>query len=125
MLSKITSINDLQKVINIYCAKNGYKFQNANVLQEMISLGIITQNGTLDMDGTTNNLKQNSIIWANYMSLYNRRYEMVYQEVFNVYTQHNRNISLEDLMPIVHQNLGQTDLTRFSMDVKAAYEAIK
>ncbi|MBQ3665852.1 MAG: hypothetical protein II919_07080 [Lachnospiraceae bacterium] len=91
----------------------------------MISLGIITQNGTLDMDGTTNNLKQNSIIWANYMSLYNRRYEMVYQEVFNVYTQHNRNISLEDLMPIVHQNLGQTDLTRFSMDVKAAYEAIK
>lgn len=124
-LSSISNINDLQKVINIYCAKNGYRFQNPNVLQEMISLGVITENGTLDMAGTTNNLKQNNIIWANYMSLYNRRYEMVYQEVYKVYNEHNRNISVEDLMPIVHQNLGQTDLTRFSVDVKAAYEAIK
>ena len=123
-LSHIANINDLQKVINIYCAKNGYHFQNADVLQEMTSLGVISSNGTLDMDATTNQMKQNSTVWANYMALYNHRYEVVYQEVYKVYTQHGRNISLEQLMPLVHQNLGQTDQTRFSLDVTAAYKAI-
>ena len=123
-LSHISNINDLQKVINIYCAKNGYQFRNANILQEMISLGVISTNGNLDMDATTNNLKQNAIIWANYMALYNHRYEMVYQEVYKVYTQNGRNMSIEQLMPIVHQNLGQTDMTRFSNDVTTAYKAI-
>ena len=90
----------------------------------MTSLGVISSNGTLDMDATTNQMKQNSTVWANYMALYNHRYEVVYQEVYKVYTQHGRNISLEQLMPLVHQNLGQTDQTRFSLDVTAAYKAI-
>ena len=123
-LSHIANINDLQKLINIYCAKNGYQFQNPNVLQEMISMGVISSNGTLNMDATTANLQQNSVLWANYMALYNRRYELIYQEVYKVYNARNKNISLEEIMTTVHQNLGQTDLTRFSVDVNAAYKAV-
>ena len=123
-LSHIANINDLQKLINIYCAKNGYQFQNPNVLQEMISMGVISSNGTLNMDSTTANLQQNSVLWANYMALYNRRYELIYQEVYKVYNDRNKNISLEEIMTTVHQNLGQTDLTRFSVDVNAAYKAV-
>lgn len=123
-ISSVSSIQDLQTLINIYCAKNGYQFQNESVLSQMMSLGALTRNGTLNSDQTTKKLKENPVIWANYSAIYNARYEWVYRVTRDIYYSYGGYISQDELSELVHQRLNESQKNRFIYDVKKAYKAL-
>lgn len=113
------SIDDLQTVINIYSARNGYKFTKSDVLQQMKDLGIIEENGTkTDITGL---LKKNKVLWANYEKLYNTRYELIYDKVVDVYNEYDGDISLSELQNEVNSLFGQEN-GRFNNVIKTAYD---
>lgn len=99
-LDSIQNVNDIQTIINIYYAKNGYKFGNKDVLETMKSLGVISKNGTSSMDATVKKMRKNEKLFKNLMALYNYRYELFY------------NIGID-----VYYNEGYTDYAAFEEEV--------
>lgn len=128
-LNKLGSdLEAVQTIINIYYAKNGYKFGDGEngqkQLAKMISLGVISENGTLDGDTVSAIIRNNTVLYQNFSALYNYRYELIYTAAYDIY-QRNPGISYEDLRSQVHQHYGEPNEIRFDPVVKAAWKAIK
>ncbi len=127
-LSKLgDDLEAVQTVINIYYAKNGYQFGDGEngqkQLDKMISLGVITENGTLDGDTVSAILKDNPVLYQNFSALYNYRYELVFSAAYDIY-QSNPAISYEDLRAQVNQHYGEENQTRFNPVVQLAWNAL-
>ncbi|MCM1113421.1 MAG: VWA domain-containing protein [Muribaculum sp.] len=128
-LSKLgDDLEAVQTIINIYYAKNGYCFGSGEngqkQLAKMISLGVISENGTLDGDTVSAIIKANPVLYQNFSALYNYRYELVYSAAYDIYW-NNPSISYEDLRGQVHRYFGEENETRFDPVTKAAWNAIK
>lgn len=128
-LSKLgNDLEAVQTIINIYYAKNGYKFGDGEngqkQLGKMISMGVIGENGTLDGDTVSAIIKANTVLYQNFSALYNYRYELVYSAAYDIYW-NNPSISYEDLRSQVHRHFGEENETRFDPVTKAAWKAIK
>ncbi len=120
-LTKVTKLEDIQTIINIYFAKNGYAFTKDDVLSKMISVGAISQNGSLSTGDTLNRIKSNPILYANYSAIYNRRFEIIYPVVSEIYRERGGNIGLEEMKTEASRRLGESDRTRFAPDITSAY----
>lgn len=128
-LSKLgDDLEAVQDVINIYYAKNGYRFGDGEngqkQLAKMISFGVINENGTLGGDEVTAILKANPVLYQNFSALYNYRYELVYTVAKDIYW-NDPSISYEELRGQVHRHYGETNETRFDPVTKMAWKAIK
>ena len=123
-LAKITDVEDIQTIINIYYAKNGYKFGKENVLEKMISIGAIRENGTLSTQEALKRLKQNPVLYANYAAVYNRRFEIIYPVVAQIYREYGGNITLDKMKKEASERLGEPDKSRYSTDITSAYRKV-
>ena len=117
----------VQTVINIYYAKNGYKFGDGEngqkQLNKMLSLGVISSNGTLDGDTVSQLIRQNPILWQNFSALYNYRYELIYSVAYGYYTA-NPGITYEELRKAVMDYYNESNEKRFDPVVQAAWNAL-
>jgi hypothetical protein len=117
----------VQTVINIYYAKNGYAFGDGEngqkQLSKMISLGVITENGTLDGDTVTDILRNNPVLWQNFSALYNYRYEMIYAVALDIYRS-NPSITYEQLRSKVNEHYGEENEIRFQPVISQAWKNI-
>lgn len=122
------NLEAVQTVINIYFSKNGYAFGDGEngqkQLNKMISLGVITQNGTLDGNTVTEILRADPILWQNFSALYNYRYEIVYTAALDIY-RNNPNISYEELRSQVSRHYGEENETRFDLVISTAWKNIR
>ncbi len=118
----------VQTIINIYYAENGFQFGDGEngqkQLQKMISLGVISENGTLGGDEVSAIIKNNPVLYQNFCALYNYRYELIYSAAYDIYWD-NPSISYEDLRSQVHRHYGEENETRFDPVTKIAWNAIK
>ena len=121
-LSKVTNLEDIQTIINIYFAKNGYQFGKDDVLEKMIRIGAISSNGYLDTKETLKQIKSDPVLFANYSAIYNRRFEIIYPVVAEIYRERGGNISLEEMKTEASARLGESDRTRFAPDITSAYK---
>ncbi|MCM1541272.1 MAG: VWA domain-containing protein [Blautia sp.] len=128
-LSKLgDDLEAVQTIINIYYAMNGYQFGDGEngqkQLAKMISLGVVSGNGTLDGDTVSEIIRANPVLYQNFSALYNYRYELVFSAAYDIYW-NNPSISYEDLRGRVHRYFGESNETRFDPVTKAAWNAIK
>ena len=117
------SLEKVQTIINIYFGRFGYKFNNEDMYNQMLRLGVITQNGTLGNDETLERIKLNHVCYQNLSALFNFRYELVYKVAAQCYAS-DPYISYEDMKLAVHNYYGESNKNRFSYDVKAAWNAL-
>ena len=122
--ARITDIEQLQTIINIYFARNGFMFGEGDVLQKMLSMGVISQNGTLESDTVIEIMKTKPILWANYSAAFNRRFEIVYDVASTVYYEYGGNITYNEMKQVVSQRLGESKTYRYSLDISKAYEKL-
>lgn len=122
-MANLNSIDDLQTLINIYCAKKGYKFSTDSVLKQMKSLGVIKKNGSKSMSQVMAAIKKDRVLYANFSMLYNTRYEWVYNVAAEVYEEYDGFIDLDELKDEVNTRLGQTQ-GRFNYDIAKAYKVL-
>lgn len=117
----------VQTIINIYFAKNGYSFGDGEngqkQLNKMISLGVISENGTLGGDEVSAIIRANAVLYQNFSALYNYRYELIYSAAYDIYY-NNPRITYEDLRSQVHQYFGEENEHRYEPSVKAAWTAL-
>lgn len=122
-----SDLEAVQTVINIYYAKNGFKFGDSEngqkQLEKMLSLGVISENGTLDGDTVSALIMSNAVIYQNFSALYNYRYELIYSAAYDIYW-NNPGISYEELRSQVHKHFGEENEYRFSSSTQAAWNAI-
>jgi Mg-chelatase subunit ChlD len=118
-----SDLEAVQTVINIYYAKNGFKFSDEKQLEKMISLGVVSANGTLDGDTVTSLIRQNPILWQNYSALYNYRYELIYSAASDYYFS-NPGITYEELRKAVMDYYNEPNERRFNPVVEAAWNAL-
>ena len=107
-VASLGTIGDLQTVINIYSAKAGFKFKSdGDALKLMKKLGIIKKNGTKTMAQVTTILKKNEVLWTNFSTLFNYRYEWIHRVAsrlyYDGYTDYNR------LKKEVYSELGERE----------------
>lgn len=124
-LENITSVQDVQTIINIYYAKNDYKFGSEDVLAQMKKLGVITKNGTKDMNGAVKKMKKNAILYKNLMALHNYRYELFYNIGYDAY--YNSGCTdYSDFKAEVNQQVGESaDSTRYKDIMKKIYKRLQ
>lgn len=124
-LENITSVQDVQTIINIYYAKNDYKFGNEEVLAQMKKLGVITKNGTKDMNGAVKKMKKNATLYKNLMALHNYRYELFYNIGYDAY--YNSGCTdYSDFKAEVNQQVGESaDSTRYKDIMKKIYKRLQ
>lgn len=121
-LRKITDPKEIQTIINIYFAKNGFEFGNEDVLNEMIRLGVISQNGIRTSGEALNSIMSNPTVYRNFMALYNYRYELFYNIGYDVYF----NEGIRDETGFVNRIcaiINETNTSRF-MDIRRVYSAL-
>lgn len=128
-LSKLgDDLEAVQTIINIYYAENGYQFGDGEngqkQLAKMISLGVVTENGTLGGDEVSAIIKANPVLYQNFSALYNYRYELIYSVAADIYWD-EPSISYEELRSQVHRHFGEENETRFDPVTKIAWNAIK
>ena len=124
-LENITSVQDVQTIINIYYAKNDYKFGNEEVLAQMKKLGVITKNGTKDMNGAVKKMKKNATLYKNLMALHNYRYELFYNIGYDAYYNSGCTDYL-DFKAEVNQQVGESaDSTRYKDIMKKIYKRLQ
>ncbi|MCR5830589.1 MAG: VWA domain-containing protein [Lachnospiraceae bacterium] len=123
-LANVTKLEDIQTIINIYFAKNGYQFGKEDVLNKMISIGAISSNGYLDTNETLNRIKSDQVLFANYSAIYNRRFEIIYPVVAEIYQEYGGNIGLEQMKTEASARLGESDRTRFAPDITSSYKKV-
>lgn len=105
-VARISTIGELQTVINIYCAKAGFKFKlDGDVLVLMKQLGVIKKNGTKTMAQVTAKLKKDEVLWTNFSTLFNYRYEWLYRVASRLY--YNGYTDFDELNEEVHSELGE------------------
>ena len=105
-VARLSTIGELQTVINIYCAKAGFKFKpDGDVLVLMKQLGVIKKNGTKTMAQVTAKLKKDEVLWTNFSTLFNYRYEWLYGVVSRLY--YNGYTDFDELNEEVHSELGE------------------
>lgn len=127
-LAELGSISDLQTLINIYCAKAGYKFpEGGEALAQMKNMGVISQNGNKNMAEVTKTLRKNEVVWANFNTLFNYRYEYIYGVASGIYYEYyeydGETPDLDELDELVHESLGEKK-SRFLFDVTRAYDVL-
>lgn len=124
-LENITNIEDIQTIINIYYAKNGYKFGNKDVLRKLKKMGIIKKNGKKDMDHALKKIKKNATLYQNLMALYNYRYEMFYKIGHDIYSQYG-GIAYSDFMAEINRQAGEDpESTRYSDIISKIYSLLQ
>lgn len=120
-LNAITNAEDIQTIINVYYAKNGYKFGNADVLAQMKSMGVISKNGSLSMNAAVSKIKKNSKLFSNLMALYNYRYELFYDMGYDVY--YNEGYTdYSDFADEINSKIGENDTSRYKDLIKKVYK---
>lgn len=123
-LYPLSTIGELQTIINIYFAKNGYHFKpDGDALKKMKSMGIIKKNGTLKVGEVTKKMKKNAILWANYNALFNYRFEWIYRIVSRLYYQEGIR-DRDELNTRLHEELGE-ERGRFSNDLDKSIKKIE
>ena len=118
------SLEKLQTIINIYFAHYGYKFSTQSALDKMHELGVLSGNGTLSNDETLKKMKKDTIVYQNLSALFNRRYELIFKAASSIYYS-NPYISYDDLKEAVHDYYNESNKSRFSHDVSAAWKALR
>ena len=88
----------------------------------MINIGAISGNGYLDTNETLSRIKSDPILFANYSAIYNRRFEIIYPVVAQIYREYGGNIGLEEMKTEASARLGESDRTRFAPDITSAYK---
>ena len=115
-MARLSTIGELQTVINIYCAKAGFKFKpDGDALVLMKQLGIINKNGKKTMAQVTAKLKKDEVLWTHFSTLFNYRYEWLY---YNGYT------DFDELNEEVHSELGERT-GRFVDVLKKIYKKLE
>ena len=105
-VARLSTIGELQTVINIYCAKAGFKFKpDGDALVLMKQLGIINKNGKKTMAQVTAKLKKDEVLWTNFSTLFNYRYEWLYGVASRLY--YNGYTDFDELNEEVHSELGE------------------
>ena len=105
-VARLSTIGELQTVINIYCAKAGFKFKpDGDALVLMKQLGIINKNGNKTMAQVTAKLKKDEVLWTNFSTLFNYRYEWLYGVASRLY--YNGYTDFDELNEEVHSELGE------------------
>lgn len=122
-VARLSTIGELQTVINIYCAKAGFKFKSdGDALVLMKQLGVIKKNGTKTMAQVTAKLKKDEVLWTNFSTLFNYRYEWLYGVASRLY--HNGYTDFDELNEEVHSELGERT-GRFVDVLKKIYKKLE
>lgn len=122
-VARIRSIGELQTVINLYCAKAGFKFKSdGDVLELMKQLGVIKKNGTKTMAQVTAKLKKDEVLWTNFSTLFNYRFEWLYGVASRLY--YNGYTDFDELNEEVHSKLGERT-GRFVDVLKKIYKKLE
>ena len=118
------SVNDIQTIINIYYAKNGFGFGIKERIDEMISMGAMDKNGTKDSADVEKELKKNDVLWKNYCTFYNVRYSKIYSLTYSVYLS-DTGLSKKEIIKKVHDKIGESDYARYKTIISSALKEIK
>ena len=118
------SVNDIQTIINIYYAKNGFEFGIKERIDEMISLGAMDENGTKDSAEVEKKIKKDDVLWKNYCTFYNVRYSKVYSLTYSVYSE-DMGLSKKEVIRKVHDKIGESDYARYKTIISSALKEIK
>ena len=122
-VARLSTIGELQTVINIYCAKVGFKFKpDGDALVLMKQLGIINKNGKKTMAQVTAKLKKDEVLWTNFSTLFNYRYEWLYGVASRLY--YNGYTDFDELNEEVHSELGERT-GRFVDVLKKIYKKLE
>lgn len=122
-VARLSTIGELQTVINIYCAKAGFKFKpDGDALVLMKQLGIIKKNGKKTMAQVTAKLKKDEVLWTNFSTLFNYRYEWLYGVASRLY--YNGYTDFDELNEEVHSELGERT-GRFVDVLKKIYKKLE
>lgn len=122
-VARLSTIGELQTVINIYCAKAGFKFKpDGDALVLMKQLGVIKKNGTKTMAQVTAKLKKDEVLWTNFSTLFNYRYEWLYRVASRLY--YNDYTDFDELNEEVHSELGERT-GRFVDVLKKIYKKLE
>ena len=122
-VARLSTIGELQTVINIYCAKAGFKFKSdGDALVLMKQLGIINKNGKKTMAQVTAKLKKDEVLWTNFSTLFNYRYEWLYGVASRLY--YNGYTDFDELNEEVHSELGERT-GRFVDVLKKIYKKLE
>lgn len=122
-VARLSTIGELQTVINIYCAKAGFKFKpDGDALVLMKQLGIINKNGKKTMAQVTAKLKKDEVLWTNFSTLFNYRYEWLYGVASRLY--YNGYTDFDELNEEVHSELGERT-GRFVDVLKKIYKKLE
>lgn len=122
-VARLSTIGELQTVINIYCAKAGFKFKpDGDALVLMKQLGIINKNGNKTMAQVTAKLKKDEVLWTNFSTLFNYRYEWLYGVASRLY--YNGYTDFDELNEEVHSELGERT-GRFVDVLKKIYKKLE
>lgn len=118
------SINDIQTIINIYYAKNGFGFGIQERIDEMISIGAMDANGTKDSATVEKIIKNDDVLWKNYCTFYNVRYSKIYSLTYSVYLS-DMELSKKEVIERVHDKIGESDYTRYKDIISSALKDVK
>ena len=122
-VARLSTIGELQTVINIYCAKAGFKFKpDGDALVLMKQLGVIKKNGKKTMAQVTAKLKKDEVLWTNFSTLFNYRYEWLYGVASRLY--YNGYTDFDELNEEVHSELGERT-GRFVDVLKKIYKKLE
>lgn len=122
-VARLSTIGELQTVINIYCAKAGFKFKpDGDALVLMKQLGIINKNGKKTMAQVTAKLKKDEVLWTNFSTLFNYRYEWLYGVASRLY--YKGYTDFDELNEEVHSELGERT-GRFVDVLKKIYKKLE
>lgn len=122
-VARLSTVGELQTVINIYCAKAGFKFKpDGDALVLMKQLGIINKNGNKTMAQVTAKLKKDEVLWTNFSTLFNYRYEWLYGVASRLY--YNGYTDFDELNEEVHSELGERT-GRFVDVLKKIYKKLE
>ncbi len=117
-------VNDIQTIINIYYAKNGFGFGIKERIDEMVSIGAMDKNGTKDSAGVEKELKKDDVLWKNYCTFYNVRYSKIYSLTYSVYSS-GTGLSKKEIIKKVHDKIGESDYARYKTIISSALKEIK
>lgn len=125
-------IYDLQILINVYCAKYGYKLKDKTVkeIQNKIPSfenGSEYENGLSGQEKAVEKMKKKSTRhYHNYVALYCARDNIIYNYITDAYYE-NENMSKDELFSKVREKIGGSNPDKFSLETqyKKFIEGIK
>ncbi|MBR1742389.1 MAG: VWA domain-containing protein [Lachnospiraceae bacterium] len=119
----------IQKLINVYFAKNGYKFGSSEfgkrALQEMKDLGVITKNGKHTSDYAEKKMKKHKQLFKNFYMVYRYRDSLLYDTMYDIYDGY---LSKKEVLEQTYDRLGIQDSftkKRFKSIWDSTYKKVK